>query len=257
MLYHFTTIIARLLTQRKRKRCYTKVSMSSVQLPKNKLKAEIFWQTLDVTVVLTVVCLILAFFTRNFVLSMLLCGLSLVSIVVYFLVEYKLEYKLVKAKRIQPNHNPAMEESRTNLLFWGIVIAGLAIGNFFLHFARHGVVPHEIPTTAPLYKDAIALTFLTIVACLLAHALHHSYHFSKNLQLAGIHQARTIKSYVLAFLYTFIGVYVLLLVSSYHADLVFALLAAVFYIGFREFQRYDRKNHRKSVHRLHKKVSTK
>jgi len=231
--------------------------MSSVQLPKSKQKAEIFWQTMDITVVLAVVCLILAFFTRNFVLSLLLCGLSLASIIVYFLVEYKLEYKLVKARRIKPNHNPAMEESRANLLLWGVVIAGLAIGNFFLYFTRHGVTLHDIPTTAPFYKDALALIFLTIVACLLAHALHHSYHFSKNLQLAGIHQARTIKSYVLAFVYTFVGVYILLLVSSYHADLVFALLAAALYIGFREFQRYDRKNHRKSVHRLHKKVSTK
>jgi len=231
--------------------------MNNIQLPKNKQKTEIFWQTLDIAVVLAVVCLILAFFTRNFMLSMLLCVLSLMSIVVYFLVEYKLEYKLVKARRIKPDHNPAMEESRANLLLWGVVIAGLAIGNFFLHFTRHGVMPHEIPTTAPLYKDAVALIFLTIVTCLLAHALHHSYHFSKNLQLAGIHQARTIKSYVLAFLYTFVGVYVLLLISSYHADLVFALLAAVLYIGFREFQRYDRKNHRKSIHILHKKVSTK
>lgn len=217
-------------------------------------KAEIFWRTLDVTVVLAVTCLVLALFTHNFVLSMVLCAFSLFSIVTYFAVEHKLEYKLVKAKRIKPHHNPAMEESRANLLLWGVVIAGLAIGNFFLHFARHDVAVSYIPVTAPFYKDALALMFLTIAACLLAHALHHSYHFSKNLDLSGIHHARTIKSYVLAFLYTFAGIYIVLLLTPYSPDVSFALLAAILYIGFREFQFYDRKNHRKSIHKLHKKV---
>lgn len=228
--------------------------MSGAYLPKHKQKAEIFWRSLDITVVLAVVCLVLAFFTRNFIISVLLCVLSLASIVVYFFIEYKIEYKLVKTRRIKQEFNPAMEESRANLLVWGVVIAGLAISNFLLQFARHGVSVSDIPATAPFYKNAIALMFLTVVACLLAHVLHHSYYFSKNLGLAGIHQARTIKSYVLAFLYTFVIVYVLLLSSSYHADLHFALLAAVLYIGFREFQRYDRKNHRKSVQALHRKV---
>lgn len=228
--------------------------MSNSHFPKHKQKAEIFWQALDVTAILTVVCLILALFINNFTLSILLCVLALISVITYLLIEHKLEYTLVKSRRIKQDPNPAMEESRANLLLWGIVIAGLAIGNFFLHFARHGVTASEIPVTAPLYKDAIALVFLTVVMCLLAHALHQSYYFSKNLGLAGIHQARTIKSYVLAFLYTFIGVYVLLLVTSHYADLDFALFAGVLYIGFREFQRYDRKNHRTSIHKLHKKV---
>lgn len=226
----------------------------SGQLPKHKQKAEIFWQTLDATVILAVVCLIFALFIDNFLVSILLCVLSLVSIVTYLSIEYKIEYKLVKAKRIKQERNPAMEESRANLVVWGIIIAGLAIGNFFLQFARHGVSVSDIPVTAPFYKNAIALMFLTVVTCLLVHALHHSYHFSKNLGLAGIHQARTIKSYVLAFLYTFVIVYVILLFSPYDADLDFALLAGALYFGFREFQRYDRKNHRKSIHKLHKKM---
>lgn len=217
---------------------------------------EIFWRTLDATVVLAVVCLLLALFTHNFLLSVTLCALSLLSIIAYFVVEHKLEYKLVKAKRIKPDHNPAMEESRANLLLWGVIIAGLAIGNFFLHFARHDVTVSYIPVTAPFYKDALALIFLTVVACLLAHALHHSYHFSKNLDISGIHHARTIKSYVLAFLYTFAGIYVVLVFTPYSPDVSFALLAAILYIGFREFQFYDRKNHRKNVHKLHKKVHT-
>ncbi len=228
--------------------------MDIPQLPKRVQRIEIFWRTLDAAVVLAVVCLLLALFTHSFVLSLTLCALSLLSIALYFIVEHKLEYKLVKAKRIKPDHNPAMEESRANLLLWGIIITGLAIGNFFLHFARHGVTVSYIPPTAPFYKDAIALMFLTIVACLLAHALHHSYHFSKNLDLSGIHHARTIKSYVLAFLYTFAGIYLVLVFTPYSPDMSFALLAAILYIGFREFQFYDRKNRRKHIHTLHKKV---
>lgn len=231
--------------------------MSSVQLPKRKQHIEIFWQIIDVTVVLAVICLIFAFFIDSFVISLLLCVLSLISLITYLVVEHKIEYKLVKARRITQERNPAMEESRINLLVWGLVIAGLAIGNFFLQFARHGVTVHDIPVTAPFYKNAIALMFLTVVTCLLVHALHHSYHFSKNLGLSGIHQARTIKSYALAFFYTFVIVYIFLLFSPYDADLDFALLAGLLYLGFREFQRYDRKNHRKSIHTLHKKISTK
>lgn len=228
--------------------------MSGSQLPKRKQKSEVLWQTLDAAVILAVVCLIFALFIHNFAISILLCVLSLSSIMLYLSIEYKIEYKLVKARRIKPDHNPAMEESRANLLLWGIIISGLAIGNFFLQFARHGVTVSDIPVTAPFYKNAIALMFLTVVTCLLAHALHHSYHFSRNLGIAGIHQARTIKSYILAFFYTFIIVYVALLLSPYDADLDYALLAGALYIGFREFQRYDRKNHRKHIHALHQKI---
>ncbi len=228
--------------------------MSDTRLPKRMKQAEIFWQSLDIAVVLAVVCLILALFINNFISSILLCTLALVSIVAYLIIEHKLEYGLVKSRRITQEASPAMEESRANLLLWGIVIAGLAIGNFLLHFVRHGVVASDIPVTAPLYKDAVALMFLTVVTCLLAHALHQSYYFSKNLGLAGIHQARTIKSYILAFAYTFASVYVILLAFSRHTDVSFALLAGVLYIGFREFQRYDRKQHRKSLQKLHKKI---
>jgi hypothetical protein len=225
--------------------------VGTAQIPKRKQKAEVLWQVLDVVVILAVICFIFALFIDNFAVSVLLCILSLASIIKYLVIEYKIEYKLVKARRIKQEKNPAMEESRANLLLWGAIIAGLAIGNFFLQFARHGVTVNDIPITAPFYKNAIALMFLTVVTCLLVHALHHSYHFSKNLGLAGIHQARTIKSYVLAFFYTFVIVYVILLLSPYDADLDFALLAGIIYLGFREFQRYDRKNHRKHIHKLH------
>lgn len=225
-------------------------------LPKKQKRSEMLWQTVEGGIILSVVCLVVAFFVLDFVTSIILCALSLVCIILYFVIEHKIEYDLVKVHRIKYTHDPSMRESRANILLWGVVIAGLAIGNFFLQFARHGVTVGDIPMTAPFYKDAIALLFLTVVACLLAHAMHHSYHFARQLNVKGIHQARTIKSYILAFTYTFIIVYILLLFTPFNADFGFALLAAGLYVIFREFQRYDRRNYRKNVLKLHAKYQT-
>lgn len=164
------------------------------QLPKRKQKAEIFWQTLDVAVVLAIACLIIALFVQDIIVSVVLGIVSLASITLYLFIELRIEYELVKAKRPKQQYNAELRESRKNLLVWGAVISALAVGNFFLFFARHGVTVHEIPPTAPLYKDAIVLMLLTIVLCLLANTLHHRFHFSKTLNLKGIHKARTIKS---------------------------------------------------------------
>lgn len=222
------------------------------KLPKKKRRLEIIWRTLDATIVLAIVSVIFAFFTQDAWLSITLSGLALVSIFVYFLIEHKLEYELVTLHRIKQTNIPQQRDSIINFVIWGTVIAGLAIGAFFLHFIRHDIMPADVPTSAPIYQSGLALMLLTVVACLLAHVLHHGYHFSRDLKLVGIHKARTIKTYILGVVYTFIGVYVLLRVFRYDTDVDLALLAAVLYIGFREFQRYDRKNHRKTVHLLHK-----
>lgn len=219
--------------------------------PKRKRRLEIIWRTIDAAVIIAVISIIFAVFTQNAQLSILLSGLALASIVVYFAIEHKLEYELVTQHRIK-NNVSLQRDSLVNFIIWGVVIAGLAIGAFFLHFMRHDIMPSDVPTTAPIYESGVALLFLTVVTCLLAHTLHHGYHFSSNLKLVGIHKARTIKSYILAVLYTFIGVYVLLRIFRFDTDVDLALLAGIIYIGFREFQRYDRKNRRKFVHALHK-----
>lgn len=225
------------------------------KMPKKHKRSELLWQTIEGGIILAIVCLIMAFFVLDFTTSIVMCSLSLACIVLYFAIERKLEYDLVKVHRIKYTVDPSMRESRANILLWGVVIAGLATGNFFLHFARHHVHVSDIPLSAPFYKQAIALVFLTIVACLLAHAMHHSYHFARQLNLKGIHQARTLKSYIFAFSGTFIIVYIALLFTPFHANFVYALLAAGIYVLFREFQRYDRKQYRRNIHALHKKTS--
>lgn len=227
--------------------------MKKQKLPKRKRRLEIIWRTLDATIIAAVVCIIFAFFTHDPLLSIMLSGLALASIITYFLIEHKLEYELVTLHRIK-NTAPSQRDSIANFIIWGVVISGLAIGNFFLHFMRHDIMPADVPTTAPIYQSGLALMFLTVVACLLAHVLHHGFHFSRNLKLVGIHKARTIKSYILAVLYTFIGVYILLRILRFDTDVDLALLAALLYVGFREFQRYDRKNRRKVVRLLHKEI---
>jgi hypothetical protein len=223
-------------------------------LPSKKQRTELARQTLEIAIILAVICAATVLFTQNIVAGLLLYGLSLGSIVLYLLFEHKLEYEVIKSHRSK-RLTSDMYESRANLLLWGIIIAGLAIGNFLLLFIRHGTTVGEIPPTALLYQDAVGLMFTTIVFCLLAHILHYRYHLYKGLGLVGIHKARTIKSYVLASFYTVAIISIAFLLTPYHSDLFFAVVAAVLYIAFREFQRYDRKNHRKAVHLLHHKIT--
>ncbi len=228
--------------------------MSQQKIPKKKRRLEIIWRTLDATIIIAVVSIVFAFFTQDPLLSITLSGLALASIATYFLIEHKLEYELVTLHRIKSTTRQ-QRDSIANFVVWGVVIAGLAIGNFFLHFMRHDIMPGDVPTTAPIYESGLALMFLTVVACLLAHVLHHGFRFTTDLKLVGIHKARTIKTYILAVLYTFIGVYILLRIFRFNTDVDLALLAALLYVGFREFQRYDRKNHRKVVRLLHRDIS--
>ncbi len=225
--------------------------MNGFHFPVKKLRTEVLWQTLDISAILIVVCIAIALFTHNIWLSVVLCLLALASVVLYLLLEYKLEYQLVKQRRPKQKIDPTLTERRRNIFVWGSVITLLGIGNFLFLFTRHGTSFTEIPTTALIYKNAVVLLFTTIVMCLLAHILHHRYHFSKTLKLKGIHKARTIKSYTLALLYTLVAIYIVIVITPYSTDILYAFLAAFLYIGFREFQRYDRENRRKFVHMLH------
>lgn len=230
--------------------------MNGLYIPVKKLRTEVLWQTLDISAILIVVCIAIALFTHNIWLSIVLCLLALASVVLYLLLEYKLEYQLVKAQRPRQKIDPTLTERRRNIFVWGSVITLLGIGNFLFTFTRHGTSFTEIPTTALLYKNALVLLFTTIVVCLLAHILHHRYHFSKTLKLKGIHKARAIKSYTLALLYTLTIVYIVIVITPYSTDIIYAFLAAFLYIGFREFQRYDRENRRTYVRKLQSHSTT-
>ena len=220
----------------------------------HKRKSEAVWQAIDTAVILAVACTVTALLTHDIKASALLFAFALASVTVYLLIELKLEHARLSLNHLMKQHRTATAQSRANLLLWGVVIGGLTSANFYLFFTRHGVSASTVPGTAPLYKDAVALMGMTMALCLLARILHHRYHFSKQLELTGIHYARHLKAYVLSFLYTFAAMYcVLLLVPDYSVNIGFAVLAAGLFVSVCEFQRYDRQHHRGAIHALHLK----
>ncbi len=83
--------------------------------------------------------------------------------------------------------------SITDLLWCGILIGGLAFGNYLFFFTRHGFTPQHASIDTIIYAKATAMTYLTIVICQLAnilqrrsrHGLFSRYQFhNKQLWLA-------------------------------------------------------------------------
>ncbi len=154
-----------------------------------------------------------------------------------------------------PHDHILNRNSVLDLLWCGILIGGLAFGNYLLFFWRWG-----IPATAPtrsVYLQATAITYLTIVLCQLLNILQRRsrkglftrYQFNnKNLAVA------------LAFsLFCVANIIYNPIVAPYFgagplalSDWFFAVGAAGVFVGIRELQRYTRTHHsREAVLKLY------
>jgi hypothetical protein len=224
--------------------------MRYIKLPVYKQKDEILWQTLDAAATAAVSSTIVGLFLKSFVLGLLVFGFTVATVALYLMIELHLEQLHAASSHSTHSQDPLMKDTRTNVLVWGAVIGGLAIGNFWLYFVRQGVSYADIPASAPLYKEAVILAAFTVVSCLLARTLHHRWHFSRELELEGRRLVRHLKAYVLSFVYTITLVYIAVLLSPYGANISFALLVATLFVGLRELQRFDRKHHRSAIRRL-------
>jgi hypothetical protein len=228
--------------------------MYYLKLPTHKQLREIRWQTIDAAATATVASVVVGLFVKNAAFGLAIFCLTMAAVVLYLLIELRLEQVHAISSHHTHRHDPLLHDSRTNVLLWGAIIGALAIGNFWLYFERHGVTYSAIPATAPIYKEAVILAGLTVAACLLARTIHHRFHFSRKLELRGRRLVRHFKAYVLAFAYTFALLYFAVLLTPYGANISFALLVAALFVGLREFQRFDRKHHRKHLVSLHKQV---
>lgn len=228
--------------------------MHYLKLPSYKQRREIAWQTMDAAAIAAVASFLAGVFVQNAVFGLFIFGLAVATVALYLLIELKLEQMHALSSHHTHSHDPLMRDSRKDALLWGGIIGALAIGNFWLYFERHGVSYSAIPSTAPIYKEAVILAGLTVVACLLARTVHHRFHFSRKLELKGLRLTKHLKTYVLAFTYTFALLYFAVLLTPYGANISFALLVAALFVGLREFQRFDRKHHRKHLVSLHKQV---
>lgn len=228
--------------------------MRYVQLPTHKQRREILWQTIDGAATALIAASVVSLFLQSLTAGLLLFVAAVASVFAYLVIEMQLEQINTKFSHHTHKHHPYIQDSRINALLWGMVIGGIAIGNFLLYFIRHGVSAAEIPTTAPLYKEAVILAGLTIIACLLTRIVHHRLHFTHQLHKStGTPRARYVKTYALSFVYTITAVYLIILLSPYGANISFILPAIAIFVALREFQRFDRKHHRKALVELHAK----
>ncbi|HEY5668147.1 MAG TPA: cation-transporting P-type ATPase, partial [Candidatus Saccharimonadales bacterium] len=148
-----------------------------------------------------------------------------------------------------------------DLLWCGVLMGGFAFLNYLWFFHRQGVSPMHLAADSHLHMQATALTYLTIVLTQLANILQRR-------TSAGIFSRYQLhnKQFWLAMALSLFCVMNIIYnpwIAPYFkaaplslADWLYALAAAGVFIAIREFQRHNRKHHRKAVIHLHHKVHT-
>lgn len=160
-----------------------------------------------------------------------------------------------------PKHHILNAHSIADLAWCGILIGGLAFLNYLWFFERNGISGQNLAAHSPIHLEATALTYLTLMLCLLANILmrrtdaglfsRYQLH-NKGLWLAmGLSVASIIAV-----------IYVPWIAPYFHTapldliDWLTALAMAAVFITVREFQRHNKKHHRKAVIALHRTAKT-
>lgn len=147
-----------------------------------------------------------------------------------------------------------------DLLWCGLLMGGFAFANYIWFFHRQGITAEHLAAGSPVHMQATALTYLTIVLCQLANIMQrrtgnglfsryqfHNRQFWLAIALSLFCVGNIIYNPWVApyFKAEALGL----------VDWLYALAAAGIFIMLREFQRHNRKHHRKAVIELHKKVT--
>lgn len=150
-------------------------------------------------------------------------------------------------------------QSTISLVWQVALIIGLAVANFYLLFARHGLHAHDLPHTADIYRQALTLAYATLALAASA-AIVMNIDEQLPRRRYSLHNRR-VWTYVLCF----VALVILLVyipagtrLFGFHAlspsDWFYALGATAAFIAIREFQRWDRKHRRKVIHALHHEI---
>jgi Ca2+-transporting ATPase len=144
-----------------------------------------------------------------------------------------------------------------DLAWCGTLIGGLAFLNYLWFFERNGISAQNLTPHSPIHLQATALTYLTLILCLLVNVLQRR----TNDGLFSRYQLHN-KSLWLAMglsLASILGIlYVPWIAPYFHTaplgivDWLTALSAVAIFIAIREFQRINKKHHRRTVVALHR-----
>ena len=160
-----------------------------------------------------------------------------------------------------PHHHILNKFTITDLLWCGILIGSLAFGNFLLFFNRVGVSPRGIQAGSLLHMKATAITYLTIVLCQLGNILQRR---SKNglFTRYQLHNKRLWMAMALSLFCVSNVIYNPWIAPYFKAssitlvDWLYAILAAIIFLGIREFQRYSSQHSRANIIHLHRQANS-
>ncbi|HTE21433.1 MAG TPA: cation-transporting P-type ATPase [Candidatus Limnocylindria bacterium] len=82
------------------------------------------------------------------------------------------DHDLMKEQPRNPHDHILNRSSVTTIIGRGLLIGGLAYGNYLLFFYRAGVSPGIVASRSSFHMKAMALTYLTIVLCQWINILH-------------------------------------------------------------------------------------
>ncbi len=152
--------------------------------------------------------------------------------------------------------------SIASIMWTGTIIGGLAFANYMWFYQRNGINPDGLASGSLIHMEATALTYATLILCLLANVLirRSSHGLFSRYQL---HNRALWFAMLLSFFCIANIIYNPWLTPYFHTaplgldDWLTAVGALAIFVAISEFQRYNKLHHRHAVIALHdKKTNT-
>ena len=152
--------------------------------------------------------------------------------------------------------------STLDFLWCGTLIGSLAFLNYLWFFQRNGIDPVNLTANTPIHLQATSLTYLTLILCLLVNVLQRR---SRNGLFTKYQLHNKALWYAMGLsLFSIVNIIYNPWIAPYFhsaalsfADWMTALAATAIFVAVREFQRHNKKHHRKAVLDLHHRVHAK
>lgn len=149
------------------------------------------------------------------------------------------------------------KEAIFDLIWCGALIGGFAFINYLLFFDRQGIEAEYLAADSLVHMKATALTYLTIVLCQLSNILQRRS--SGGLFTVYQFHNKQLWISIVFSLFCIVNIIYNPWIAPYFksaplgfADWLYALGAVALFIAIREFQRYNKKHHRRQLVALHR-----
>jgi Ca2+-transporting ATPase len=171
----------------------------------------------------------------------------------------KADSEVMSERPRDPKHHILNLRSTLDFLWCGTLIGGLAFLNYLWFFDRYGISAVNLAADSPIHVQATTLTYLTLILCLLVNVLQRR---SQNGLFTKYQLHNKALWYAMGLsLFSIVNIIYNPWIAPYFhsaplgfADWLTALGATAIFVAIREFQRHNKKHHRKAVLNLHHKV---